>query len=72
MAIDLSGCRAKVERAWDHHNALKAEILPVLDGENYPLEMYAELDPDSGYHIFRVKAIPSDWVLRMSIILAMT
>ncbi len=69
MAIDLSGVRAKIERAWEHHNALKAEVLPVLDGESYPLEMSAELDDDSGYHIFRVKAIPSDWVLRMSIIL---
>jgi hypothetical protein len=31
--------------------------------------MSAELDPDSGYHIFRVKAIPSDWMLHMSMIL---
>lgn len=69
MTIDLSGVRAKVERAWEHRHALEREIAPVRDGERHPLQMSAKLDPDSGYHVFRVSVMPDEWQRRAAVVL---
>src|SRR5215210_790070 len=69
MAIDLSGVRAKIERAWEHRYALEAEVEPVITGEAHQIQMSAKLDPDSGYHVFRVSVMPDEWQRRVAVIL---
>ena len=69
MAIDLSGVRAKIERAREHRDALEAEIEPVLREERDPIQLSAKLDSDSGYHVFRVAVMPDRWLLRVAVIL---
>ena len=69
MAIDLSGPRTKIERAWEHRNALETEIFPVLNAERDQIQMRAKLDPDSGYHVFCVSVMPDEFLLRVAVIL---
>ena len=68
MTIDLSGCRAKIERAWEHKNALETIVSPVKS-EPLQIQISAELDPQSGYYVYRVAAIPEDWRLRVGIMI---
>jgi len=65
---DFSGCWAKIERAWEHRNALNAEILPHLLAERYSIPLSAEFDHQSGYYIFRVAALPEDELLRFGVV----
>ena len=71
MTIDLSECRAKIERARDHRNGLDAVVQRAYRpiGEAKLFQMDAKLDPQSGYHIFRLAAIPEDWRLQVGVIL---
>lgn len=69
MTIDLSAARAKLHRAHEHRDALEAELGPVYEGKRYPIQMSAKLDPDSGYHVFRVTKIPDEWLTRMGVLL---
>jgi hypothetical protein len=72
MTIDLAECRAKIQRAHEHRNALDAVIKPVVSGtapEADLVRIGAKLDPQSGQHVFRVATIPNDWGLRVGVIL---
>ncbi len=69
MTIDLTGPRVKIERACEHARALEAEIEPVLNGERHRIQLSAEFDPDSGYHIFRIAKIPHEWRSRLAVML---
>jgi hypothetical protein len=69
MTIDLSGSRAKIQRAHEHRNALEGEIEPVLNGERHQIRLSAQLDPHTGYHVFRVGAMPDEWRLRVAVVL---
>lgn len=69
MAIDLSGVRTKIERAWEHRYALEAEVEPVVAGEAHQIQMSAKLDPDSGYHVFRVSVMPDEWQRHVAVVL---
>jgi hypothetical protein len=72
MTIDLTECRAKIERAREHRDALEAMVRPVISGsapESDLVQLNAKLDPQSGQHVFRVATIPEDWRLRVGIIL---
>jgi hypothetical protein len=69
MPIDLSGPRAKMERAYEHRDTLEREIRPVLDGESHQIESSAEFQPDLGYYIFRVAKMPDEWRVRVAILL---
>ena len=64
MTIDLDGCRAKTERARNHSDSLQTIITPLVLGdvpETELIQLSAELDVQSGYHVFRVAAIPEAW-----------
>lgn len=63
------GVRDKVQRAWEHRYALEAEVEPVITGEAHQIQMSAKLDPDSGYHVFRVSVMPDGWQRRTAVIL---
>lgn len=69
MTINLSGCRAKIERAHEHRNALEGEIEPVLNGEHHQIQSSAEFNLDTGYYLFRVAKLPNEWRLRVAVIL---
>jgi hypothetical protein len=69
MTVDLSGPRAKIQRAYEHRDALEGEVDPVLNGERHQIQLRANLDPDTGYHIFEVGALPGDWQVRIAVIL---
>ncbi len=68
MAIDLSGCRAKIERAHELKHALEAIISPV-ESQAPQLQIRAEFDPHSRYYVFRVATIPEDWTLRIGVLI---
>jgi hypothetical protein len=69
MAIDLRDSRAKIERAEEHSDSLKAIISPMESigtaDDAYLVQLSAKLDRQSGYHVFHVAAIPE--VLRLGI-----
>lgn len=69
MTIDLSGCRAKIERAQEHRELLEEVIESVYERKANRVQLNAKLDPETGYHEFRVASIPQDWSLRVGIIL---
>ena len=69
MTVDLSGPRAKVQRAYEHRDALEREIDAVLNGERHQIQLSAKLDPDTGYHVFRVAAMPDEWRLHVAVVL---
>jgi hypothetical protein len=69
MTVDLTECQAKIERAQEHRERLDAVINPVRSWESEVFHMDAKLDPQSGYHIFRLAAIPEDWRLEVGVIL---
>lgn len=69
MSIDLSGVRAKIGRAREHRDALEAEIEPVFAEEHDAIKLSAKRDPDTGYHVFRVTAMPDAWLMRVAVIL---
>jgi hypothetical protein len=69
MTVDLTECRAKIERAQEHRKGLDAVVGPVLDGEAEIFHIDAKLDPQSGYHIFRLATMPEDWRLQVGVIL---
>jgi hypothetical protein len=70
MPIDLSECRAKIQRAQEHSDSLQAIVTPVVMGDEPDfVQLSAKLDPQSGYHVFRVAAIQEDQRLRVGIIL---
>jgi hypothetical protein len=64
VTVDLSGPRAKVQRAYEHRDALEHEIAPVLNGERHQIESSAEFDPNTGYYIFRITKMPNEWRVR--------
>src|SRR5215204_6186791 len=68
MTIDLSGPRAKIERAYEHRNALESELVPVLNGERHQSQLSAKLDPDTGFHVFRVASMPDSFQRRVAVI----
>jgi hypothetical protein len=57
MAIDLRDSRAKIERAEEHSDSLKAIISPMESigtaDDAYLVQLSAKLDRQSGYHVFR-------------------
>jgi len=69
MTVDLSGPRAKVQRAYEHRDALEREIDAVLNGKRHQIQLGAKLDPNTGYHVLRVAAMPDDWRLRVAVVL---
>jgi hypothetical protein len=69
MTIDLGGCHMKITRAWEHREGLDAVVGPALNWESDPIQLSAKLDPDTGDHVFRVTAIPEEWVMRIGVIL---
>src|SRR3712207_4205974 len=70
MTVDLSGCRAKIERAQEHREGLDTIIGPIQRGEyTNVIQMSAKRDPETGYHIYRVAAIPEHWQTRVGLIL---
>jgi len=68
MTINLSGPRAKIERAYEHRNALESELVPVLSGERHQIQLSAKLDPDTGNHVFRVASMPESFRRRVAVI----
>jgi hypothetical protein len=70
MTIDLTECRAKIERAREHGDSLQAIINPAVSGgEPNLVQLSAKLEAQSGYHVFRVAAIQEDWRLRVGVLL---
>lgn len=69
MTIDLTECRAKIERAQKHRDELNAVVGPVLNWEAELFQMYAKLERESGYHVFRLAAMPKDWRLQVGLVL---
>jgi hypothetical protein len=69
MTVDLTECRAKIERANEHREELNAIVAPLLNWEAELFQMSAKLDPESGYHVFRVAAVPEEWRLEVGVIL---
>jgi hypothetical protein len=45
MALDLSGCRAKINRAYEHRYSLQAIIDTADYGEPNQIQLRADLDP---------------------------
>jgi hypothetical protein len=70
MTIDLTGCRAKIERAQEHREVLDAEVAPGNKAKR--LNVSAKLDPQWGYHVFRVSEIPESWAIRLGVVLGDT
>lgn len=78
MTIDLSECLAKVERAHEHRDTLQSIVTPFVLGNiaspgSFPeadlVQLSAKLDPESGYHIFRVATTPDERLLRVGVVL---
>ena len=69
MALDLSGCRAKINRAYEHRYSLQAIIDTADYGEPNQIQLRADLDPKTSDYIFSVAAIPEDWRLEVSVII---
>ncbi len=69
MTVDLTECRAKIERAQKHRDELNAVVGPVLNWEAELFQMYAKLERESGYHVFRLAAMPEDWRLQVGLVL---
>src|SRR5215212_5793623 len=69
MAIDLSECHAKIERAREHSESLEAIVDPIYSMEADFIQLNAQLDVQSDQHIFFVAAIEEWRLLRMAIIL---
>jgi hypothetical protein len=72
LAIDLSGVRAKIERAHDHRIDLQGITTPLSLGDGAETEfirLSAKLDTESGYHDFRIAAIPEAWRPRIGAVL---
>ncbi len=65
MVIDLSGARAKLDRAKEHRDSLEAIIDPVVEGEATRIQLRAERDSKTSVYIFRVAAIPDEWRLQV-------
>jgi hypothetical protein len=69
---DLSGVWAKIDRAREHREALEPDVSRYVDGpggdpvlsEANRISMSVEFDPESGYHIFRATARPSEERIR--------
>jgi hypothetical protein len=55
---DFSGIRAKIERAIEHHNTLKAEVKPVIRGERHSVRISPQVDANTGEHVFYVTEMP--------------
>ena len=55
---DLSGCRAKLARAKEHHAGLEEVIAKFFYQTSNRVHIGAKLDPSSGYHILRVESAP--------------
>ena len=67
--VDLSACRAKIERAHEHRDSLQAIIpRPLMDKPDL-VQLSANLDPQTGQHVFRVAAIDNGWRLRVGVLL---
>jgi hypothetical protein len=69
MPVDLNECKAKIERAREHERSLHAVVDPVVEGDEGLIQVRADLDRESGYHIFRVTAIPEAWRLKSGLII---
>jgi hypothetical protein len=69
MAIDLSGARAKLDRAKEHRDSLEAIIDPVLEGKANQIQLRAERDSKTSVYSFRVAATPDEWRLRVGILI---
>jgi hypothetical protein len=66
---DFGGCWAKIDRAKEHRDALKGEV-GTIDGAgavvppSNRIGLSLEFDHQSGYHVFRAKAVLPDERLR--------
>lgn len=69
MAVDLSGVRAKFERALEHHAALEREITPAFEGECHQIKSSAEYHPHIDYYVFQVIELPVEWRMRVAVML---
>jgi hypothetical protein len=56
--VSFDSCWAKLDRAKQHRDALNIYIRETLSGESNRAPLWAELDPESGYHVYRVKSLP--------------
>ncbi len=66
MVIDLSGARAKLDRAKkEHRDSLEAITDPVVEGEATRIQLRAERDSKTSVYIFRIAAIPDEWRLQV-------
>lgn len=68
-SVDLSACRAKIERAYEHRDSLQAIIPRPLYDKPDLVQLSAKLDPQTGQHVFRVAAIDDEWRLRVGVFL---
>jgi len=68
MTIDVSGCRAKIERTRELRDALEAVIPSSEDAATPRLPLGAKLERASGYYVFRVADVPEDFYLRIGVI----
>jgi hypothetical protein len=78
MTIDLSECWAKIKRANEHRDSLETLVTPTVVEDLEKLgsvpeanlvQLSAKLDPQSGYHVFRVATIPENQLLRIGVVL---
>lgn len=69
MTLDLSGCRAKIERAHEHGKGLQAEVDFALRPESKLIQIEAKPDRQSGYHVYRVATMPEAWMRRAGLII---
>lgn len=56
--VSFASARAKFERAEMHRNALDHNIRQVFAEKANRISVSAEIDPESGYHVFRIESVP--------------
>jgi hypothetical protein len=70
MPVDLTECKAKIERSREHLPCLQTLVEPVIDGDDEGrVKVRAALDHESGYHVFPVVAMLSAWRLNSGLVL---
>jgi hypothetical protein len=61
--VDLGSARAKLRWAREHRNDLEEHINATFENPEYWAILSADLDPESGEHVFRVTDVPDYAVL---------
>lgn len=59
----------KIERAHEHGKSLQAEVDFALRPESKIIQLRADLDRQSGYHVYRVATVPEPWMRRVGLII---